>query len=123
METMTAQAGKIEAPFTQAQVVGLNRWQHAGYVHEFTCGNQHGGDRTLVATVGGWVCQECDYTQDWAHAFMADGPPEPPAILRVEEPDECMYCLDLGFNRPADSGEFWNCPECGNLYGDCNADG
>ena len=26
-------------------------------------------DHALVATVNGWICPTCDYTQDWAHAF------------------------------------------------------
>lgn len=117
---MSTKAEMIRAPFTQAQVVGLNRWQRAGYVHEFTCAC----GEILQATLEGWRCPDacCDYTQDWAHAFMADGPPEPHPIVRFEEPDECMFCLDLGLNRPEGSGEFWNCPECGALYGDCNAD-
>jgi hypothetical protein len=121
-------AGRIVAPWTQAQVVGLNRWQMAGYVPEFTCGNRRTlfhvpGEDVLVATVAGWVCPSgCGYTQDWAHAFMADDPPAPHPLITVEEPDACPYCLDLGFNRPDDSGEFWTCPECGNLYGDCGTD-
>lgn len=28
-------------------------------------------DRELVATINGWICPTCDYTQDWAHEFMA----------------------------------------------------
>ena len=27
----------------------------------------------LIATPDGWICPSCDYTQDWAHGFMADG--------------------------------------------------
>jgi hypothetical protein len=30
-------------------------------------------ERELVATLGGWICPTCDYTQDWAHAHMANG--------------------------------------------------
>lgn len=26
-------------------------------------------DHVLVATVNGWICPTCDYTQNWAHAF------------------------------------------------------
>jgi hypothetical protein len=65
----------IFAPFTDEQVVQLNRYQTAGRMHPFTCGGeQHHGGPTLTATPEGWVCpdQACTYTQNWAHAFMAD---------------------------------------------------
>lgn len=26
-------------------------------------------ERELVATLDGWICPTCDYTQNWAHAF------------------------------------------------------
>lgn len=65
----------IRAPFTAEEVEALNAWQQR---HPFTCGrcrdasawpltSQH----ELVATKDGWVCPTCDYTQDWAHDFMA----------------------------------------------------
>lgn len=38
-------------------------------------------DRLLIATVAGWVCPTCAYTQDWAYAFMADRE----AARRMEE--------------------------------------
>lgn len=70
----------VKAPFTTEQVRALNRWQSLGYVHEFTC--ECG--RRLTATPAGWVCvgKDCDYTQDWAHDFMADADkhPENPII-------------------------------------------
>lgn len=65
----------IFAPFTAEQIEGLNRWQNAGYVHEFTCPTNHESSRTLIATEGGWHCPFCDYRQNWAHDFMASGPP------------------------------------------------
>lgn len=67
---------KINAPWTMEQVAALQAYQDAGYVHPFTCGKRDdhpdiGGDRgVLTPTIGGWICQFCDYTQDWAHAFM-----------------------------------------------------
>jgi hypothetical protein len=70
---------KAKAPWTAEQVDALNRWQRAGWVHPFTCtGHEGGGDRDLVATRRGWICCHCDYTQDWAHAFMCDEPPGDP---------------------------------------------
>lgn len=72
----------LVAPFTPGQVAELNRWQTCGWVHEFTCGGPHPGiSVALIATGAGWVCpvNGCDFTQDWAHAFMADGSlPETP---------------------------------------------
>lgn len=75
---------KIHAPFTIEAVQTLNEYQtdtgKASQLHPFTCaergdGNhgEEGGDNgTLIATVDGWVCPFCTYTQDWAHGFMAD---------------------------------------------------
>lgn len=56
-----------EAPWTSAEVEALNEWQHSLQTHPFTCANGHGA---LVATRHGWVCEECDYRQTWAHEFM-----------------------------------------------------
>ena len=66
---------KIRAPWTSEQVEALNRFQQRGGMHPFTCGlDRHGNAKVLIATEYGWRCpdDECDYTQDWAHAFMAD---------------------------------------------------
>ena len=63
----------ITAPWTADQVNSLNGYQRMAWGHPFTCGN---GCRVegqpLVATVHGWICVYCDYTQNWAHEFMAD---------------------------------------------------
>lgn len=69
----------VTSPFTAEQVVNLDAYQHACLAHPFTCGQRddhpfHNGDQgILIPTVRGWICQFCDYTQDWAHAQMADG--------------------------------------------------
>lgn len=75
---------RIEAPFTATQVRGLNEYQtrtaFGRDMHPFTCANrgdghhgEEGGDTgVLIATYEGWVCPHCDYTQDWAHGFMAN---------------------------------------------------
>lgn len=64
----------LRAPFTEEQVASLNDFQRAGVMHEFTCRRRddHQGEGILRATVEGWVCDECDYTQSWAFSFMAD---------------------------------------------------
>lgn len=65
---------RVVAPWSLDQVHALNRYQRLGYVHEFTCPHEHGepGKYVLRATPNGWHCPRCDYTQDWAHDFMAD---------------------------------------------------
>jgi hypothetical protein len=68
----------LEAPWTDAQVENLNRWQQAGHVHPFTCPNDHAESRVLLAQNDGWHCPSCEYTQTWAHAMMALGPPPDP---------------------------------------------
>lgn len=84
--------GLVTAPWNPEQVASLNGYQHAANVHPFTCpepfhatpGTVHPvalhGKVTLVATESGWVCPgrtpvggACAYTQNWAHAGMADG--------------------------------------------------
>ena len=61
----------IQSPFTVEQVESLNGYQKAGPFHPFTCGTDS-CRHDLIATEEGWVCPECDYTQCWAHDFMAN---------------------------------------------------
>lgn len=76
----------IYAPWTDEQVAALNRWQACGWMHPFTCGNRDTPDHKLadgwydqlIATPSGWKCMICDYTQNWAHDFMFNHPPEHP---------------------------------------------
>lgn len=70
----------IYAPFTPTQVVALNAFQDDPHTHGFTCGNAACGtdmcccEGLLIATTAGWHCpHQCGYTQNWAHAWMADG--------------------------------------------------
>lgn len=70
----------IEAPFTAAEVEALNRFQQQPWFHPFTCPQRGDGKHhsnpvdlgLLRATEQGWICEDCSYTQTWAHAFMAD---------------------------------------------------
>jgi hypothetical protein len=62
-----------QAPWPQYFVDHLNAQQSSPDLHPFTCGSgrrtdsEHlDGEGRLVATVDGWVCPYCDYTQDWA---------------------------------------------------------
>jgi hypothetical protein len=68
---------KVTAPFTPEQVESLNGYQSALLFHPFTCRHRDDGKHTdeavLIASTDGWQCPCCDYRQDWAHAFMADG--------------------------------------------------
>jgi hypothetical protein len=72
----------LKAPWTPEQIEKLNHYQQLGYVHEYTCANNHDENRVLVAMRDGWVCPTCDYTQDWAHASSLQPPPDPILVLR-----------------------------------------
>ena len=70
----------VRAPFTPEQVDSMNAYQASGAFHPFTCPDHYirQGDRidhvSLRATESGWTCSEaCGYTQDWVHAWVADG--------------------------------------------------
>jgi hypothetical protein len=70
-------AERITAPWAPEQVEGLSRWQADPNKHPYTCPHRKDGEHryspeghdfgVLVPTPGGWVCIDCDYTQDWAH--------------------------------------------------------
>lgn len=59
----------VKAPFTPEQVKSLNDYQDSGVFHPFTCECR----ANLIATEKGWICNCCNYTQNWAHDFMLDG--------------------------------------------------
>lgn len=69
----------VKAPWTDMQVERLRDWQRSGFVHPYTCGKRHRSTHVwsdwgmdygvLIPTRKGWVCSDCDYTQDWAHDF------------------------------------------------------
>lgn len=58
-----------EPIWTHDQVIYLNNRQHDGSLHPYTCGKRsdhpvYDGDQgVLVATVYGWICPFCDYSQ------------------------------------------------------------
>lgn len=117
---------KIQAPFSDAQVRGLNEYQTGtDFGHKmppFTCANrgdgQHGeegGDKgVLIATAQGWVCPCCEYTQDWAHSFMVSSrtsfmPHFFEPVLSTEEKITSVEKIlasyvQLGDNRPGAHG-------------------
>lgn len=51
----------ITAPFTDEQVLYINEWQEAGFVHPLTCHKGH----KLLATTEGMICSGCQYKQNW----------------------------------------------------------
>jgi len=77
---------RVITPFLLEQVAALHVYQFGpwdtpfGRGHPFTCVNRGDGKHfdngadlgILTPTVRGWECQYCDYTQDWAHDFMAN---------------------------------------------------
>ena len=107
----------IYAPWSGEQVSALNTFQQRGNIHPFTCGAVHSSGRSplLVATSAGWICPDpsCDYTQDWAHAFMAASavvavaaPPtgQTRVQTRVEPVNPCTrgesFCGQHGYDCP-----------------------
>lgn len=74
----------IKAPWSEQQVCALWDFQNAGYVHPFTCPH-HSQEGMLIPTVRGWVCQFCDYTQDWTHAQMFRPVPSETILSMIEE--------------------------------------
>lgn len=100
---------QIHIPWLKEQVDGLNRWQRAGYVHEFTCPNRSQPDHgatPLLATTAGWICPFCNYTQTWAHDFMFEAPPPNPFEEVTQDPKPCPFCggTDLEVATVADPG-------------------
>jgi hypothetical protein len=71
-ETSKDAAMLSTAPWTGNEVDSLNAYQKAGFVHPFTCGSGKHPTSSLVAKPDGWHCEHCDYTQNWAHEFMAN---------------------------------------------------
>ena len=53
---------KIYAPWTDEQLDFLIAWQSEGIMHPYTC--ECGKD--LIPTDNGWVCEGCNYRQNWA---------------------------------------------------------
>jgi len=98
----------IKAPFTDEQIKNLMEYQRgeggwaASPMHPFTCINHGRSDHILhpdylVATHDGWVCPACDYTQDWAHSFMAE--------KRVYNPLTARYFGILGKGKGYGEGK------------------
>ena len=58
--------GISRAPWSQEEVESLTLRQKEIRLHPYTCGNDS-RHTLLVPTNLGWMCTDCDYTQDWAH--------------------------------------------------------
>lgn len=94
---------ELRAPWTSEQVDALNRFQSESGMHPFTCPK----GQTLAASHGGWYCidPDCDYTQDWAHLFMAQPnswPRSPWAKDGRHGPSPAEVSLQLNVERPAE---------------------
>lgn len=98
---------KLEAPFSQPIANALNQSQvgvsKGMVIHPYTCANrgdgrhgEEGGDTgVLIATITGWVCPHCSYTQDWAHPVMvASLPTGLPDWLQKHRDDQVPQILD-----------------------------
>lgn len=68
------------APWNNAMVEALEQYQNSGVFHPYTCANRGNSQHVLrpgrdigqlTPTTAGWVCPDCDYMQDWAHALIS----------------------------------------------------
>lgn len=57
---------KNEAPWSEETIEKLKAHQENPMFHPYTCGN-NSAHRNLVPTKNGWICLDCDYTQNWCH--------------------------------------------------------
>lgn len=102
----------INAPWTSEQVDVLNRFQQEGGAHPFTCAELHteGRSPVLEASHSGWYCPspDCDFTQDWAFASMAnpDAWPKPLAANERQTPSAPIRRSDLPPTRSPESEIF-----------------
>lgn len=55
------------APWSPKVVEALNKFQTSKTFDPVVCPED---GSLLVATEEGWICEKCDYTQDWAQRFM-----------------------------------------------------
>ena len=64
MQLIEEKAHKAQAPWTSAQIECLQVRQSNGAYHPYTCGkdSSHGN---LIPTTDGWICPDCNYTQNW----------------------------------------------------------
>lgn len=60
----------VRSPFNEQQIRILKYYQSCEFLHPFTCGNDHDGQKVLIITKDGWKCPSCDYTQDWVPSFI-----------------------------------------------------
>lgn len=64
---------RMQAPFSREEIIKLLNWQMT--MHPYTCAFRGDlphriiwGDKgTLIPTEEGWICVDCDFTQDWSH--------------------------------------------------------
>lgn len=83
---------RVKLPWTAEQIFNLWEWQRCGHSHPFTCANRGDGKHkhrwgdlgVLVPSFDGWVCVDCDYTQDWAHDFMLNEPAPKPGLVLAQ---------------------------------------
>lgn len=91
---MTSPADAPERIWAPDAVLRLNETQVARQYHPYTCPNRGDGEHrvwngdlgALVATVHGWICPFCEYTQAWASAPPPDAPDlAAPALQKARE--------------------------------------
>lgn len=106
---------KIVAPWTADQVAKLNHYQTLTYLHEYTCANNHFGQRRLIAKADGWHCGICGYRQTWAHEAALRPPPDPIRTMKklVGDKPALKNPQALCRDRSNESGMRGECLRCG----------
>ena len=62
----------VFAPFDADQIASLNAYQLSNVGQPFVCGNDASHYLLVAFFDDGWRCLDCDYTEEWAWAWMAD---------------------------------------------------
>jgi hypothetical protein len=113
-----------------AKQVDLGRMSAMNRVHPYTCPNRAnhpefwGDAGVLVATIRGWMCPCCDYTQKWAHGVPPKAQPSPaspdpiasaPAETQEERADDpwphpCRSCGGFGGHESGCPGDTASIP-------------
>lgn len=108
--------GITRAPFSQTTVRHLMVLQNRHDIHPYTCANRGNGKHEkiggqtgiLVPTADGWVCPDCNYTQDWCHnsflnAIIFDVAFDSPILIRSTPSSELVGAAQLALRALDDT--------------------
>lgn len=101
------QSTKIFAPWSSETALTLIDFQQIGHLHPFTCPRDHRGQYALVANNGGWFCpaDDCDYTQNWAWAYMTDRSAWPESPIQSHPASQSVPAVPVSPTGGKETGE------------------